>query len=266
VSERLLAMTDDELGAALAATGTELAWPPTPDVAGAVARTVRTQERAVTFLRPRLSLPSRRRTVVLIAAALLTLAAAALAAKFIVDLGAISVQVIPGRPTDLPTGPPGPDAFGRPVSIAEAAEIAGFEPLLPAALGSPDRVWVDVAEISFEGDTGSRIVLAWRPGPGLPRLQGTPWGAVLMQFEGEIDVASKLIFEDTGTVEPVFVDGRDAYFTSGEHELDLLTDDGVRRFRVTGNVVLWNDEGLALRLETALSKVEAIGLAGSVAS
>jgi hypothetical protein len=262
MNDRLRAMSDERLGEALGAAASSLAWPPTPDLA-TVVETIRDQERSQPLARPRLALPSRRRTVLLIAAAVLVLAAAAVAAKLVIDLGAITIRVIPGRPTSLSTAPAHAGDFGEPVTIERAAGIAGFDPIVPEELGPPDRVWVDRGAFTPEGEAASRMVLAWRTGPDLPQMPGTPWGAVLMQFEGEVDLAFKLVFEETGTLEEAFVEGRRAIWITGEHELDLLTDAGIRSVRVNGHVLLWSDNGFALRLETQLPVADAVRIAES---
>ena len=261
MTARLQSMSDELLGRALAETAADLAWPATPDLGPAVAASIVERERVPGLARPRLGLPSRRRVLLLVAAAVLVLAAAAVAAKLVIDLGAVSVEVIPGRPTALPSAPATEADFGIPVSLARAARIAGFDPLVPEALGTPERVWVDRGAVSYTGDEAARVVLAWRPGPGLPAIPGTTWGAVLMQFEGAADAAVKLVFEDAGTMGPAYVNGTDGYWITGDHELDLLTPSGVHPVRVTGNVLLWNDQGLALRLETRVDKAETIRLA-----
>jgi hypothetical protein len=262
VSHRLRSLSDDELGSALASVVPEAAWPATPDLVGDVVAEIVAVERrpAVRVVLPRI--PSRRRRLILLVAALVALTAVAAATRFVIDLGAISIQTIEGRPTALPSAT-APPSLGRPVTLERAATIAGFDPVVPVALGPPDRVWVDRGPVSFE-EVASRVVMAWRPGPGLPRIDGSDWGAVLMAFEGTADVAFKFLYEDTGSIEEAFVDGRPAYWTVGRHRLDLLTDDGLKTVRVRGNVLLWNDAGLALRLETVLTKDEAIRIAESV--
>jgi hypothetical protein len=259
MSDRLRALPDEALGRALAAAMPEVAWPPTPDLAPDVMAAIAVGGPARGL--GRLPMDRRRRRILLVAAALVALAAVAAATKLVVDLGAISIQTIEGRPSAPPTAS-GSVSFGEAVSLEEAARVAGFEPLVPQRLGSPDRVWVDSGPISYEED-GSRVVMAWSPAPGLPRIPGSDWGAVLMQFRGTADVAFKFVYEDTGRIDEAFVDGREAYWTVGPHRLDLLTDDGVVTVRVRGRVLLWNEGDLAMRLETALTKDRAITIAES---
>ena len=51
------------------------------------------------------------------------------------------------------------------------------------------------------------------------------------------------------------------------HELDLVTDDGTyARYRVTGNVLVWEVDGIVLRLETSLDEAGAVRIAESIPS
>lgn len=265
MSDRLRGAGDRDLGRSLAALSDRVAWPSAPDVAPEVVRIIRDRERHPSLARPRLSLPSRRRTLVLVIAGLLLVAGAAIAAKLVIDLGALTVELVPGRPTSLPSLPLGGADLGRPVTLQEAASIAAFTPFVPEALGPPDRVWVDEVVTSFEtSDRSIRVVMAWRPDPGLPAIPGTRWGALLMEFQGDADVATKIVYADTGSLRGALVDGRNAFWTTGRHELDLLGPHGLKRYVVTGNVLLWDEAGLVARLETALGKQAAVRIAESI--
>ncbi|MEX1262668.1 MAG: hypothetical protein WEE66_01840 [Actinomycetota bacterium] len=265
MNERLHAMDDEQLGTALASV--ELAWPSTPDVATIVGATIREHRAAPALVAPRLTLPSRRRTALIIAAALLALAGAALAARLVIDLGAIAVEVLPGRPTALPTNVATSSDLGREIPLAEAEKIAGFPAALPTALGPPDGAWLEEAEVGLESsDVAVRIVTHWFPfGHGdLPIIGGTKTGAVLMQFEGEWEVASKQLYAETNRFGVAIVDGHDAFWTTGEHELMLMAGGTIHRFLVTGNVLIWQDAGYTFRLETALPRKAAIAVAETV--
>ncbi|HET9671826.1 MAG TPA: hypothetical protein VFQ40_03140, partial [Actinomycetota bacterium] len=101
MSDRLRQLSDDRLGAALASL--DVGWPATPDLAPAVRARVTAAPAEV------VRLPRRRRTKVLLIAAAVTLlrAGAAVAAKLVIDLGAVVVRVPEeGRP--LPTTSPVP--------------------------------------------------------------------------------------------------------------------------------------------------------------
>jgi hypothetical protein len=262
MSEQLRGLTDEQVGERLTRLGDLISWPPTPDVVGVVGATIRDERAAPSLLAPRLSLPSRRRTLLVLAAVLLALVGAALAARLVVELGAVAVEVLPGRPTSLPTQVARPGDLGREVEVGDAAGVAGFPAALPGALGPPAHVWVDEAQIGPEtGDRAVRIVTAWRPTTDLLEIPGTGAGAVLMQFEGAWEVASKQLSAETNRYGNVFVNGRDAFWTSGEHELQLISGNTVQRLLVTANVVIWQDAGFTFRLESLLGKRDAIRLA-----
>ena len=265
MSERLRGLTDEQVSERLAGLGDLISWPATPDIVGAVGAAIRDERAAPSLVAPRLSLPSRRRTLLVLAAAFLALVGAALAARLVVELGAVTVDVLPGRPTSLPTQVATPGDLGREVGVGEAAVIVGFPPALPTALGPPARTWVDEAQVGFEpGDRAMRIVTAWRPSTGLAEIPGTNAGAVLVQFEGDWEVASKQLFAETNHFGDVFVDGREAFWTTGEHELQLVSGTDTERLLVTGNVLIWQDAGYTFRLETLLGKRDAIRLAETV--
>lgn len=253
MSERLRELRDDRLGAALASL--DVGWPATPDLAPAVRARVEASPATVARL------PRRRRTKTLLIAAAVTLllAGAAVAAKLVIDLGAVVVRVPVASPI-LPTASPAP--VGEAISLEEAADLLGSAVAVPAALGEPDRVWAD--RVITDAGTVARVTLAWRPRPGLPAIEGTRFGAVLMRFEGDTDVAFKEVYEDTGTVQPTRVGTRNAVWTTGPHLLQLLTSEGIAFVRVDGNVLLWSDRPFTLRLETALTEREAVLIAESV--
>jgi hypothetical protein len=85
-----------------------------------------------------------------------------------------------------------------------------------------------------------------------------------MQFEGPWQVASKLLSEETNDFGLTWVSGRQAFWTTGNHELLLLTDAGSRRLLVTGNVLIWQKGGFTFRLETSLGERAAIRIAETI--
>jgi hypothetical protein len=254
VSERLRSLSDEDLGRAIGTL--DIAWPPTPELPDAVMAATRSASARVT----RLPLTRPKRVLLLAAASVLLLAGAAVAAKVLIDLGAVVVEVTPRPPGALPS--PTEIPFGEELTVGEAEDLLGAEVALPARLGPPDQLWAD--EVLTDAGEVVRITAAWRPGPGLPAIAGARYGAVLMRFEGSADQAFKEVYEDTGRFEPTLVSGGEASWTSGTHLLELLTSDGVVFTRVEGNVLLWRDGPYTLRLETALPMGAAIRIAESL--
>ncbi|TMK16846.1 MAG: hypothetical protein E6G63_02505 [Actinobacteria bacterium] len=249
--ERLSRMTDEELGEALRVLEPLLLQPEPPDVAGEVRAAIRAGRR------PRRRLSSRARIVILIAAAVLAVATAAAAAKLVIDLGGIRIEREPTL-TATPTGSPiAGVALGQPISLTEATTAAGFTPVVPRGLGTPDRVWLTSGTHAFGQPDTVLVAMAWRSRPGLPRIPGTPFGASLIQISGDVDVLVKHVQAPFHRVREA-----DAFWIDAPHEVELLTPDGTRVFPVTANVLLWQRGTLAFRLETDLSLRRALRLAG----
>jgi hypothetical protein len=132
---------------------------------------------------------------------------------------------------------------------------------VPEYLGPPERIWAD--EVITDAGKVARVTMAWRARSDLPQIPGTRYGAVLMVFEGDANLASKDLYEDTGVLQFETVGGIDYYWTTGTHLLELLTSEGVAYVRVEGNVLLWRDGPHTMRLETALPKAEVLRIAAS---
>jgi hypothetical protein len=261
-ADRLRALADEDLGSAIRAS--EPAWPVSPPLASIVAERIGETER-LPQLRPRLSLPSRRRTVLILVAATRLRGAAAVAARLVVRIGAETVTVVPGPPTSLPSDTISPQVLGEPAtSVSAAATVAGFESAVPERLGAPDAIWTG-AGVPGVNEASARIVLAWRPTPALPQIEGLPWGAVLIEFRGDAELAGKTVYEEGGELRSIIIDGRDGISITGTHSITLASLGGGEpvSLRVTGDVLLWQRGDLTMRLETALGVPAALEVARS---
>jgi hypothetical protein len=221
--EHLTRMDDEELGRSLRALEPMLLVPHAPDVTDAVSEAIRAGRR------PRRRVASGVRLAILVAAALLLLATAAAAARWVIDLGGITIEP---PPTTSPS-------VSRP-------------PLTGPAFGEPMRLWL----ASGDEPDSVAIAMAWYPRPGLPRIPGTPYGASLIEVTGSADLVAKRV--DVRFVE---LTGPGTFWIHTEHEVELLTGGETRVFVVTGNVLVWQDGMLALRLETDLPKADALAIA-----
>jgi len=243
----------------LIALGSTLEYPPAPPMAPAVmARLLAERAAARRPAFPGLALWPRRRVLLLaVAGLILLLAGTAVAARL--AIGAIEIRVVRTPPVSTPTAVESGAALGERVTLEGARASVGFPVVLPAALGPPDEV--HVAESAFSSHV---VVLVWEADASRPRIEGTPWSMILMELPGsEEPLASKEILAET-TFQAVQVGSHDAFWISGPHQLYLPTTEGEQRFTVTGNVLLWEQEGTTLRLETALPKAEAVALAESI--
>jgi hypothetical protein len=92
-------------------------------------------------------------------------------------------------------------------------------------------------------------------------------GLLLTEFPGSSPVADK--FVEPGTrVDVVTVNGMQGYWITGKpHLFGYVDDKGVSRMetvRLAGNVLLWERDGLVLRLELALPEAATLRIAASV--
>jgi hypothetical protein len=136
--------------------------------------------------------------------------------------------------------------LGAPISLGDAAQTAGFEPLRSSLLGDPDGVTWDGGMLWFRyGDV--RLLVS--------------------QFQGSerVELVKKVV-EPRTMITPVTVAGQQGYFLSGAtHFLYLAPTELIRdeRVRLARNVLLWQHGRLTVRLEGDLTVREAVLIAHS---
>jgi hypothetical protein len=188
-------------------------------------------------------------------------------------LGEPSPGAVPSAaPATLLPRSPGPGILGGSMRLGEALDPAdaatlddhaGFHVGTPTDpdLGPPETAWID-------DDKGGQVTLLWPTGPDLPATLEPDVGMLLSQFRGEVDTGlfNKLI--DGGTVvAPLEVAGHPGYWLSGDPHVffwegsDGFVDDA-RRW--VGDVLVWSDGPITYRLESSLSRADAIRIAESI--
>jgi hypothetical protein len=272
-----------DLEGALADLAAAIEFPPTPDLAGAVAtRLAEAPAPGATPARARRRdrlaglgrLAGWRRLAVVGLAAVL-LAAAVLVASpgtreavarrlglrgIGIELGGPpppSVTTRPGERLDL--------GLGQRVTLEEARRRVGFPVLVPGAAGfrQPAAVYVNEAV-----PVGGRVDLVYRARPGLPASPFTDVGLLVTEFRGQPtpDFIKKVA--RAGLVEEVTVDGQPGYWFSGEpHFFTYLDATGQVRdeqTRLAGNTLIWQRGDLTLRIEGEITRQEALALARSM--
>lgn len=136
---------------------------------------------------------------------------------------------------------------GRPVDLAEAPSLAGFEPILPAALGDPDDVWVD-------DRAGIPVVwLHWEGGPLLTELDGTL---------SDEPVIRK--YAPDSTIEEVRVGRHRALWIDGRHDLVIGDVPVPAVWRPAAGTLLIEIGSITVRIETDAGRDEAIRIARSL--
>jgi hypothetical protein len=157
--------------------------------------------------------------------------------------------------------------LGRPVSLAEALRALDFDPQVAARAeyGRPDAIYLaDTPE-------GGRVTFVYAPRSGLPPAAGSGVGLLITEFEATVEepVPRKTAGPDT-TVEVLDINGQRAYWLEGEPHAVVYTDRDGKPFqdeaRLAGNTLLFGKGSRTIRIESGLSKAEALALAAALES
>lgn len=248
-----------ELEQALHDLGGWVEYPPTPNIAAAAGRRLAAEPR------PGRRLVQRRLVLAL------ALLAVAVGAVFAVPSARTAILEFLGlkgvtieRVVTLPQVPEAADlALGLPTTLEGVRERGAFPVLVPERLGDPDAVYV-AADAA-----GGRVSLVYLPDEQLPQAGETGVGLLLTEFRGTLEPAliGKLVAGRT-SAEEVTVDGEPGLWIEGEaHEVFYRAPDGevvADTLRLAGNTLLWEHDGLLLRIEAQVPKEEALRIAASL--
>ena len=190
----------------------------------------------------------RRRAMVVVTVILLALLGAPPVRAAVADwfgFAGVSVRLDPTPGPSLASSPP---TVHSTTTLAEARGLVAFEPLVPAALGSPQGVQVSVDR--------RLLSMSWTgEGAGPVRLD---------QFDGRVDYS---FAKRAPGVEFTSVAGSSALWFDKPHEVVILNADGSRRTetaRLAGHTLIWEHGKTALRLEGSFTLERAIQIASSV--
>jgi hypothetical protein len=231
------------------------------DLSSAVMRRV---ELPAARVRSRERLRRRRRLVVALVAAVaatavLAIPSARAAVTNFFDIGAVRVHEEP---------PPVAPAASGALRLGEPTTLDGARALMPVVmpttdgLAAPDEVW-------FDAKAGGVTSLVYRAGPGLPEARHTDGiGLLVQEFTGDSrPFIAKYVTSDAqarrvaiGLYEGVFLSGDDhALFYEDPIGADVR-DDG----RLVGNAMIFQREGLTIRIEGDLSLDRMVAIAESL--
>jgi hypothetical protein len=176
--------------------------------------------------------------------------------------------------------------LGERLTLDEAQARVGFRILAPTLpeLGAPDAVYLG------QPPPRGQVALVYRVRSGLPPIAGIEdvWstrtasdgtrvpadesevvGLLLTQVEGDLIPGSFGKGLAPGTnLEPVMVNGNPGFWIDGRLHIffyrDAAGNTQVETIRLVGNTLVWESNGLMLRLESGLTRDEALRIAGSV--
>jgi hypothetical protein len=232
----------------LVALGAELEFPPTPDLARAVS--ARVKDRRMRFaLRPVLVAAAVALVVALATALAIPSARSAILRFF--HLRGVKIE----RVGSLPRVPGGAALqLGERVSLEEAESRVDFDIVLPKLDRQPRFVYLQATE-----PAGGEVSLVFRSDRGRRVL--------LTEFRGR---SQPFIHKSVGPrtrLEPVEVKGGRGFWLEGARHVvsvDIAGQPFDERVRLAGNVLVWQRNGLSLRLEGPLSEDDALQIARSV--
>jgi hypothetical protein len=252
-----------ELEQRLAAVRDDVAWPPTPDLASAVAARIAAEPAqrpwrpwpplrmpGMSVLRP--ATAAAAATVLAVAVAL-TLAASPSVRARVADwlgIGAVRIERVDRLPDVVPASDLG---LGRRTSVAEARRSTDLPVPAIRALGAPDAIYA-----TPPGRGGaSRVSVVYVARRGLPATTNGLGALLTILPGGDPGIVKKLA--DAGTsVEILDVDGALGAFVSGDAHVVGPPN------RLAGNTLIWVRGDVTYRLEADLGRDAMLRLARSV--
>jgi hypothetical protein len=176
-------------------------------------------------------------------------------------LGVVGIRIETGVET---TVPPAFDlGLGTEVSAAEAPRLVDYDILFPSNsdLGAPDSIFYN------EERLGGQISLVWAPRPNLPETAESGIGMLISSFRGSLDSSTyaKELDPSRNLLLDVEVRGRPGFWIEGEPHVFLFENPNggieFESIRLAGNVLLWEENGVTMRIESALPREDVLRIA-----
>lgn len=260
-----------ELEQRLADLATAVDWPGTPQLAGRVSARL-----SSTAARPRFlpaSWGDRRwaiaaAVVVLAGAALLAYAPSRDALAGWLNLHAIIERVQhPPSPSPQSPGPLGKRlGLGSQTTLARSQAALTWSIAVPAALGSPDEVYLQQPPA---GPPQGEVTLVYTARPGIPIASQTGVAVLITEARGAVDTNffGKMLGPTT-TLEEVTVASHQGYWIAGQPNVFFFLDAGgnlrQETMRLAANTLIVDDNGTIVRIEGNLTQAQALQIAASL--
>jgi hypothetical protein len=255
----------EDLDRALRDLGQHLDWPSNPDLLPGIRLQLTQHPRRQSLLsrlRPATA-PGRLAwaTAAVVAVILLVLTISDSTRSTVADRLGLPGVSISTEPTV--TSSPGRELqLGTLTTLDEAANEIGSGLVAPpdSVLGQPDAVYV----LNAAGIV--QVTYVYRPRADVPEVGDTGVGLLISQFDGHTNESfiQKQLGPDT-SIEMTEVNGQAAFWISGHpHVFYYERPDGEIReetIRLAANVLLWEQDGKTLRIESSLDRDATVGIA-----
>ena len=266
--KQVIELSNKQIESLIVKAADNFAYPPTPDIAGAVRQHITPRRRQITVQTPHLAWATL--IVLFILGGLLVVPQVRATVLEFLQLGAVRIFLT--QPTPTPTiSPPTasmatpPTVAPRPSStlitsllnlaggttLAEAQSQIDFPirtPSAPADLGPPDHVFL-------QDLGGPAVILVWLEAnqPNQVRLSLHQLGANVF-----VEKVQPQVIQETE------VHGERALWTEGPYLLQFQNGGYNTRRLVEGHVLIWQEGGITYRLESNLSLEEVVRIAESL--
>jgi hypothetical protein len=152
-------------------------------------------------------------------------------------------------------------SLGEQTTLFEAQGRVDFDILVPEGLGAPDSVY-------FSPVAGGMVNLVYAASDDLPAAPGTDVGVIVTQFRSRLD--EQFFFKyvpHSANVEEVAVRAEQGYWIDEPHQLTYVDpggEFGQVANRLSAPSLVWEETGVVFRIESALSRDDAVALAESL--
>ena len=251
-----------DLDSRLQDLGPHIVFPPTPDLATPARQRILSDQARVVWWR------SGFTRLALVAAVLIAvLGASALVVPPVRDTIAKFFHV-PGVAIERHDVTPSPTAgnsleLGNQTSLGRARAQVTFPVTVPDSLGPPGAVYVRTPP------PGGEVSLVYLPGQGLPEAHSTGVGLLLTEFRGSIvpEFFGKIVGPGT-IIQELDVAGTHGYWITGSPHAFIYRQPGANLtdepLRLADNTLLWEKDGVTIRIEGGLGREAALKIANSI--
>ncbi len=257
-----------ELERRLRLLGADIDWPATPDLARQVGARVSIRAAARRpWFQSRWALAATGVVLALAALTAYTPTREAIAGWINLHTIITRVNALP-TPSPRPSGPLGERlGLGQPTTLEDAQKSVTWKILVPASLGRPDEVYVQLP--ADGGPPYGEVTLVYKSRPGIPTSGQTGVAVLITEANGKVDTNffGKMLGPGT-TLEDVTINGHQGYWIAGAPHIFFFIDaDGNFRdetLRLATDTLLIDDGGAVVRIEGDLTKAQALDIAASL--
>lgn len=165
------------------------------------------------------------------------------------------------HPQNDASGPDVRASLGEQITLAEAIAGVSFAVMVPdpALIGDPDEVY------GSEDASERWITLVYLADASLSELVNSDIALLITQKPSHPDeVWAQKELGGTTTMSIVHVNGTEALWIEGTHNLNITADEVDRNSRLAGNVLAWHTNGITFRIESNLPLERVLELAESL--